>query len=98
MDAGELTARARAGPAMPRSGKQPCGQRGEVARWSQGQRSALHAKIMGEGASRKKPWLLGGRSSSSHGETQQRHAPAMGDSSRALDQRSARAVGGAMDE
>jgi hypothetical protein len=41
MDAGELTARARAGPAMPRSGKQPCGQRGEVARRSQGQRSAL---------------------------------------------------------
>jgi hypothetical protein len=33
--------------------------KGEVARRSQGQRSALRAKILGEGASRKEPWLLG---------------------------------------
>ena len=32
---------------------------GEVARRSQGQRSALRVKILGEGASRKEPWLLG---------------------------------------
>jgi hypothetical protein len=36
-----------------------------VARRSQGQRCALHAKSLGEGASRKEPWLLG--------------APALGD-------------------
>jgi hypothetical protein len=44
------------------------------------------------------PAMAAGRAESSPGETQQRHAPAMGDSSRALDQRSTRAVGGAMDE
>jgi hypothetical protein len=32
---------------------------GEVVRRSQGQRSALRVKILGEGASRKEPWLLG---------------------------------------
>ena len=44
------------------------------------------------------PAMAAGRAESSPGETQQGRAPAMGDSSRALDQRSTRAVGGAMDE